>query len=150
MLSQIQIRDGELQAARHQLETRVEERTRELRDEVAERKEAERQLEERKTFLNSVIENSPVGIVATGIDATIQMCNPAFEKLFQVRQQDVLSLRLREVVGTKKLADEIEANHRIIWGGQATHVVTQRSRANGPLSDVEAFAGPLFTNGKMT
>jgi PAS domain S-box-containing protein len=150
MLSQIQIRDGELQAARHQLETRVEERTRELRDEVAERKEAERQLEERKTFLNSVIENSPVGIVATGIDATIQMCNPAFEKLFQVRQQDVLSLRLREVVGTKKLADEIEANHRIIWGGQATHVVTQRSRANGTLIDVEAFAVPLFTNGKMT
>ncbi len=150
MLGQIQIRDSDLQAARQQLEARVEERTRELRNEVAERKEAERQLEERTLFLNSVIENSPVGIVAVGPDAAIEMCNPAFESLFQVRQKEILSRRLREVVGAKQLDEEIEANHRTIWSGQATHIVSQRARNDGKMVDVEAWAVPLITNGTMT
>ena len=150
MLSQIQARDSKLQAARQQLEIRVEARTRELRSEVAERKEAERQLEERTTFLNSVIDNSPVGIVAIGPDSRIQMCNPAFEKLFQVNGERIRSLNLREVVGNKELDQELEANKEAIWRGQATHVVSKRARADGALVDVEAWAVPLFINGKMT
>ena len=150
MLSQIQARDTELQTARTQLETRVEERTLELRNEVAERKEAERQLEERTLFLNSVIQNSPVGIVAVGPDATIQMCNPAFEKLFQVRATNVRSLRLMDVVGNRDLEAEIRANHDTIWRGEATHIVAQRARSDGKTVDVEAWAVPLFAEGKMT
>jgi len=150
MLAQIQARDSELQAARQQLELRVEERTRELRNEVAERKEAERQLEERTTFLNSVIENSPVGIVAVGPDSKIQMCNPAFEKLFQVRKEGIRSLSLRQVVGNMELEQELDANKEAIWRGEATHVVSKRARTDGTLVDVEAWAVPLFIEGKMT
>ena len=150
MLSQIQIRDRDLQTARQQLEARVEERTHELRNEVAERKEAERQLEERTTFLNSVIENSPVGIVALGPDATVEMCNPAFENLFQVHQKEILSRRLRDLVGAKELEEEIDANHRTIWSGQATHIVSRRARRDGTMVDVEAWAVPLITDGTMT
>ncbi len=46
---------------------------------ITKRKQAERALEERTRFLNSLIENTPLGIVAIGADHTVQMCNPAFE-----------------------------------------------------------------------
>ena len=44
MLAQIQARDAELEQARHHLEQRVQERTRELQQEITERKQAEERL----------------------------------------------------------------------------------------------------------
>src|SRR5271156_5134529 len=90
MLSQIEMREGALQLAHRELEARVERRTRQLQTEINERRQVEANLEERTSFLNSVIENSPVGIIALGIDGAVQMCNPAFEKLFQYKQEDFL------------------------------------------------------------
>ncbi|HYE32565.1 MAG TPA: ATP-binding protein [Methylomirabilota bacterium] len=51
MLNQIQIRDAELEKARSELEIRVQERTKELQDEVMERREAEEQLRATATQL---------------------------------------------------------------------------------------------------
>src|ERR1700733_15364103 len=150
MLSQIQARDSDLQVAHRELEARVDERTSELRIEVSDRKRAQSELEEQKIFLNSVIENSPVGIVATGIDGGVKMCNPAFERVFRVRQADILTRTLLDILGSEHLDEEIAANHRAIWSGQATHIVSQRARSDGTLVDVEAFAVPLVTAGTMT
>src|SRR5271155_1180464 len=122
MLTQIQARDSALQTARLELEARVALRTRELKNEVDERKQAQRKLEEQRSFLNSVIANSPVGIVATGTDGSIQMCNPAFEKLFQCRQEDILGRFLVDLVATKELRAEVESNQDKVLRGQTTHV----------------------------
>src|SRR5256712_231047 len=48
MLGQIQVRDTELQEAHDELEKRVEERTRELQQEIAERKQTEQELQKAK------------------------------------------------------------------------------------------------------
>jgi PAS domain-containing protein len=76
------------------LEARVDERTLELQKEVAERKQAQREMEEQKAFLNSLIENSPVAIVAIGADDGIKVCNPAFEELFGHRKENILGRSL--------------------------------------------------------
>jgi two-component system, sensor histidine kinase and response regulator len=150
MLSQIQARDTDLQAAHHQLEARVVERTRELQNEVEERKQAERELEERKSFLDSVIENSPVGIVATSIEGIIRMCNSAFENLFHYRQQDILGRQLADLVASKDLRPEVESYQKAVAHGQTMHFITRRTRSDGALADVEVFAVPLITNGAPT
>jgi PAS domain S-box-containing protein len=150
MLEQIQQRDSELLWTRDEMEVRVDERTRELQVEIAERKHAERNLEERTTFLNSLIENTPIATVALDADHNVQMCNPAFENLFCYRKQDVLGLPLMELVAKDQFRESAEFNQKEVKGGATTHLVTQRSRSDGSLVEVEIFAVPLVVGGKIS
>ncbi len=61
MMGRIEERETALQKAREELEQRVDERTSELQVEIAERKLAKQNLEERTAFLNSLIEIQPTG-----------------------------------------------------------------------------------------
>ena len=150
MLGQIQERDSALQQAREGLERRVAERTSELQNEVAERNQAQRSLEERTAFLNSLIENSPVGIIAIGVDDCVKMCNPAFENIFRFRQQEILGRSLAELLAPPDLLDESNTNKKELGRGETDHIVTRRSRSDGTSVDVEAYSVPLFSGGIQT
>jgi two-component system sensor histidine kinase/response regulator len=150
MLGQIQERDSALLQAREGLERRVAERTSELQNEVAERNQAQRSLEERTAFLNSLIENSPVGIVAIGADDCVKMCNPAFENIFRFRQQEILGRSLPELLAPPDLLDESNTNKKELGRGETGHIVTRRSRSDGTSVDVEAYSVPLFSGGIQT
>jgi two-component system, sensor histidine kinase and response regulator len=132
------------------LEARADERTLELQKQVRERKQAERALEERTRFLNSLIENTPLGIVAISADQTVEMCNPAFEKLFRYRQEEILGRPLYELLGAPEIRPELDSNRKRVGQGKTTHIVTRRSRSDGTLVDVEAFSVPLLADGKVT
>ena len=149
MLAQIQQRDTALQSAHDQLEKRVEERTQELVAQIAERKQAERWLAERTNFLDSLIENTPIGIVAIDERHAVQMCNPAFERLFGFARKKILGERLSDLVASAEVRSEIESNRAKLQEGMGSHTVTRRSRADGVLVDVEAFSVPLFADGKF-
>ena len=149
MLAQIQQRDTALQSAHDQLEVRVDERTKELLTQVAERKQAEQSLEERTQFLNSLIENSPIGIAAIDPNQLIQMCNPAFERLFHYSRQSLQGKRLSDLVSSPEVREEVDSNRADLEKGKGSHLVTRRRRADGTLIDVEAFSVPLFTDGKF-
>ncbi len=62
MLDQIQVRDQELLLAQRDLEKRVQERTRELEQEVAERRAAEDRLRQSESLYQSLVNNQPVNI----------------------------------------------------------------------------------------
>ncbi len=150
MLTQIQARDSALQTARLELEARVVLRTRELKNEVDERKQAQRALEEQRSFLNSVIETSPFGIVTMDNDGIVQMCNPAVEKLFQYKRDEFLGNPISTMLAPPGQLDIIEANRLAAQHGDATHVTTRRKRRDGTLLDVEVSAVPLVIEGSTT
>jgi two-component system, sensor histidine kinase and response regulator len=148
MLGQIEHREAALQHAHDGLELRVDERTRELQKEVADRTRAEHELEERKSFLNSLIENLPIAITAIDNDGIVEMCNPAFEKLFLFSQQSILGRSLAELVTNSESRLELESNRRILLQGEGVHLVTRRSRSDGSLVDVEVHSVPLGSEAK--
>lgn len=141
MMSQIQRREQELHRAHANLELSVDERTRELQKEVAERKQAQHELAERTEFLNSLIQNSPLAIIVTDPDHRLQMCNPAFESLFGWRQAEVLGQTIEEVVGSPH--EEIEQIIETMVRGEQVHFATRRKRSDGSMIDVELYAVPL-------
>lgn len=150
MLARIQEHEAALRSARDELEIRVDERTSELRKEIADRKQAERELEQRESFLDSLVKNTPVGIVAIGTDDSIQMCNPAFEKLFGYRLEDVLGKQLLPLLAPEKLEGEIKSHRDQLMRGRDAHYFGQRRRSDGHLVDVEVFATALFRDARQT
>ncbi|HUJ81218.1 MAG TPA: response regulator [Candidatus Acidoferrales bacterium] len=143
MLGRIQEHEAALRFARDELEARVLERTSELRREIAERKQAESELEERESFLDSLIKNTPVGIAAIGRDQTLKVCNPAFEKLFGYRQHEILGKPAGDLLAPPELRAELDANAKALWEGKPSHLITKRKRSDGSLVDVETFSVPL-------
>ena len=145
MMGRIQEREIALQQARDQLETRVEERTRELKSEIGERESAERQLEERTRFLNSLIEINPLAIVTTDAKHCVRLVNPAYEGLFLRPASETLGLSAGEALGTPQ--DELRENSRQLVSGKSVHAQSRRARKDGTVIDVEIYVVPIMLQG---
>ncbi|MGH9574375.1 MAG: response regulator [Candidatus Acidiferrales bacterium] len=149
MMGRVQEREAALQKAHAELEFRVEERTHELQIEIGERKQAEQRLEEQRSFLNSVIENSPVAIAALDTEDVVHMCNPAFEKLFQYRREEILGRNLADLVVPQEHMGEQEAARVRVRRGQTSNTMGRRRRKDGTQVDVEVIAAPLIGEGQV-
>lgn len=117
---------------------------------ITERKRAEEELAKREAFFNSLIRNTPVGIVAIDAERNVQMCNPAFEAIFNYREQEIVGRRLCELVTTPELREEMTAVEQKLLRGETAHIVTRRKRCDESLVDVEMHSVPLHSDGKYT
>ena len=115
---------------------------------ITERKRAEKALEERTAYLNTLIEVSPVGIAVLDKDGRIQMCNPAFERLFLYSRQEMRGFNLDELIIPTEWASEAESLTRQTLGGASVHATSRRRRKDGTLVDVEIYAVPLVIDDK--
>jgi two-component system, sensor histidine kinase and response regulator len=111
--------------------------------EVTELKAAMRALEERKSYLNALIKNNPLAIVATDAGGVVTMCNPSFERLFQVTETQVVGSEVDRVIVPAELAAEAEFYTARVSAGEAFFITTRRKRPDGTLVDVEVHGVPL-------
>jgi PAS domain S-box-containing protein len=90
MLEQIQSRDTELRHAREDLERRVDERTLELEQEVADRQRAQEALHESEGRIRLLLDSTAEAIYGIDRDGKCTFCNPATLRLLGYEKVEAL------------------------------------------------------------
>ena len=100
------------------------------------------QLQERTSYLNSLIENSPIGIIVLDRDGKVELTNPAFQKLF-----------LHDPTGRPHRLHLSPTPRRPLpcprrsLPDEPFHGTVQRRRKDGKVLDLDLHAVPLMVNG---
>ncbi len=114
---------------------------------ITERKQVEEELVREKKFLEALNLNSPVAIAVLNNDGRIMSCNPAFEKLFGYKDEEILGALLDTIVTTNEtFAEAQKYTKQILY--TTVHAISKRRRKDGSLVDVEIFGVPVFVEGK--
>jgi PAS domain S-box-containing protein len=155
MLEQIQKRDTELLNAREGLERRVEERTIELEQEIADRQRAQEALHESEERIRLLLDSTAEAIFGTDREGNCTFCNPATLRLLgystadsllgkciygRIRHSRADGTRLDrkdcEIANVLNLRDGIHSDQDVFW------------RADGTCFPVEYWAFPIRKNGE--
>ncbi len=99
-------------------------------------------------YLQALSENNPLGIVVLDVNGTVQMCNPAFERLFGYQMSEIAGVKLDSVLAPPNLVAEA-AEFTARTAGEVTRATTQRRRRDGLLLDVHIIGVPLVVGGKQ-
>jgi two-component system cell cycle sensor histidine kinase/response regulator CckA len=109
--------------------------------------EVKLQQQESSIYLRALTENCPLAIVVHDTDGRVLMCNPAFETLFQYRQEDIVGLQLDPLIVPEDRSAEAGEMTRTAVAGLGTQLTTQRQKKDGTLIDIEIHGVPLVING---
>lgn len=116
---------------------------------VSERERIASDLKEHTNFLNSLIENSPFGIVVHDRDGKIQLHNDAFAALFHYSTAEIVGKNLRELVVPAEQHGESRQLAEQVNSGQSIHETVRRKRKDGQLVDLEIHVLPMIVEGRV-
>jgi PAS domain S-box-containing protein len=103
---------------------------------------------EHAAYLQALTENNPLAIVVLDANRRIQMCNPAFQKMFGYNQAEIVGAELDTLIAPPELVDEAQWLSRRSGGGEVVRATTKRRRSNGSLVEVQILGVPLLANGR--
>jgi PAS domain S-box-containing protein len=118
---------------------------------VTERRLTERRIQERTTYLNALVENSPVALLALDPAHRVQIANPAFLRLFGYSAEELLGRNPDELISPEdaELRNEAGDFTRQCLSGHSIRTTTTRRRKDGTLIDVELYGVPLLEGGRL-
>jgi two-component system, NarL family, sensor kinase len=115
----------------------------------AKKQKLELTVEELTMYLNELIDNSPVAILVLDPKHRVQMCNHAFERLFQYNREELLRANLEDLITADELTAEAVAIWKRVLRGEKVYASTKRKRKDGSVVDVEIHGIPLLIKGKL-
>ncbi len=116
---------------------------------VTERHRMAKQLSERTAFLNSLIENNPLGIVVRDQAGRVQLCNEAFANLFLYRREEIVGHSLDSLISLPGEAGEANPLSKHPTPGQPVHQTISKKRKDGKTLDLEMHAISIALDGQM-
>ena len=103
-----------------------------------------------RRFFEALLEVSPEAIVTTALDDTVASWNPAAERLFGYTAEEALGRNIDELVArSPDLNKEGKRLDREANEGRTVRAVTQRTRKDGSLVDVDIVGGPVTVGGEL-
>jgi len=115
---------------------------------VTERELTGMDLQERTAYLNSLIENSPLGIVVLNREGRVQLVNAAFTKLFLYEQSELVGSDLDWLLLPGESEDATPWSAQVI-AGQPLQRTLRRQRRDGKILDLDLQAVPLVIEGSV-
>jgi diguanylate cyclase (GGDEF)-like protein/PAS domain S-box-containing protein len=116
---------------------------------VSERQRVGKELGEQTLYFKSLIENSPLGIIVTDKEGRVQLCNDAFETLFQFSREQIRGQHIEAFIVPHDMAAEAQEVLSRVGSGQKVKGNFRRKRKDGQLVEVELNAAPLVLDGKL-
>ena len=121
-----------------------------IRD-ITERKKKEADLQSQRRTLESLLKNSPLGIVTSDKNNKIISCNPMFEEIFQYKESEIIGKDIDKLIATGELIKEArEITKKTSIDGIPSKITTKRKRKDGTLVNVEIFAVPVKIEDKLS
>jgi two-component system, cell cycle sensor histidine kinase and response regulator CckA len=115
---------------------------------VSDRYAAEEKVAQHTAYLHSLTETNPLGIVTVDADHRVQMCNPAFERLFDYTLAEIRGKTLESLIAPDGSEEEMAGLIRRADLGERVRMTVKRRRRDGSLLDVRVLGVPLLVNGE--
>lgn len=115
---------------------------------VIQRRRAEVETAHQKTYFETLVQNSPVAIVTLDRKHCITACNPAFEKLFGYRQEEIRGQDLDALIVPADEQTQAAQYTKEAMFGRRVHGIGLRKRKDGSLVEVELFGVPVEVAGE--
>jgi diguanylate cyclase (GGDEF)-like protein/PAS domain S-box-containing protein len=117
--------------------------------EVSEREQLAIEVTRQTTFLDSLIQNSPFGIVVLNRHGSVELANSAFQRLFEYSPQEPVSSDLRRMgIADDEATDSMQLVPQI-FSGQPVHRTVHRKRNDGQILDLALHGIPLLVDHKV-
>jgi len=116
---------------------------RKLEDKLAELEKANQGLSDAKEFVQAVLGNSPLPIIAMDGDGKVTLANPAFCAAFGYSDTEVLGKTCSETITPPSLEDECLLVDKRLSHENKSPYSTQRRHKDGTILDTEIYLCPL-------
>ena len=117
--------------------------------EVSERHRLTIDLNKQTTYLDSLIQNSPLGIIVLDRQGVVELANSAFEKLFQYDRHELDSVDIGRMGMTDSETSDSPQLIRQIFAGKALHKTVRQRRKDGKILDLALRGVPLLVGSEV-
>jgi len=117
--------------------------------EVSERHRLAMDLNQQTMYLDSLIQNTPLGIVVLDRGKRVELTNLACEKLFQYERDELASVILSNMETASRETTDSTQLIAEVFAGKTLHKTVQQRRKDGRILDLAAHGVPLVSNGEV-
>jgi len=116
---------------------------------VTQRRKSEELLREQSTYLTTLLDACPIGIVAENAEGKIEISNPAFQELFGYSTLEMQGRSIDELISPGELHTQAAEITKQVLSGTVVHQAVIRKHKCGLPVEVDLYGVPFVVDGVL-